>query len=97
MLLERMVICTDLDENAPIAAYPHGDRWKLWTEKEATMVLRAIIPRQGLDPSEYALHSGRIGGATRLAAMGLSTCDIQHQGRWKKQGSEGVHPNYPRD
>ena len=54
-------------------------------EKEATAALRAVIERQGLDPREYALHSGRIGGATRLAAMGLSTYDIQRQGRWKSQ------------
>ena len=57
----------------------------MWKEKEAMAALRAVIERQGLDPREYALHSGRIGGATRLAAMGLSTYDIQRQGRWKSQ------------
>ena len=31
---------------------------------------------------EYALHSGRIGEATRLAAGGVSTMEIQRQGRW---------------
>ena len=54
VLLELMDICTDLDEHAPIAAYPHEDRWKVRTEKETTLALRAIISRQGLDPSEYA-------------------------------------------
>ena len=33
----------------------------MWKEKEATAALRAVIERQGLDPREYALHSGQIG------------------------------------
>ena len=49
----------------------------MWKEKEATAALRAVIERQGLDPREYALHSDRIGGARRLAAMGLSI-DVRH-------------------
>lgn len=85
VMLELMRMCEELDKHAPIATYADGCRWKVWTEKEATAALRAIIERQGLNPSEYALHSGRIGGATRLAAMGLSTYDIQQQGRWKSQ------------
>ncbi|CAM9899729.1 unnamed protein product, partial [Choristocarpus tenellus] len=34
---------------------------------------------------EYALHSGRIGGATRLASMGVSELVIQRRGRWKSK------------
>ena len=71
-----MGICIELDDDAPLATYPQGSQWKVWKEKEATAALRAVIERQGLDPREYALHSGQIGGATRLAAMGLSTYDI---------------------
>ena len=64
---------------------PAGESVESVERKEATAALRAVIERQGLDPREYALHSGRIGGATRLAAMGLSTYDILRQGRWKSQ------------
>ena len=83
-MLELMGICIELDD-APLATYPQGSQWKVWTEKQATATLQAVIERRGLDPREYALHSGRIGGASRLAAMGLSTYDIQRQGRWKSQ------------
>ena len=34
-------------------------------------------------PMTYALHSGRIGGATQLAAQGASDIQIQRAGRWK--------------
>ena len=47
------------------------------------MSLRDLVGRQGLVPGEYSLHSGRIGGATRLAAGGVSIMKIQLQGRWK--------------
>ena len=35
-----------------------------------------------LIPEEFALHSGRIGGATKLAAGGASDTVIQREGRW---------------
>ena len=35
-----------------------------------------------LVPEEFALHSGRIGGATRLAGMGASARVIQREERW---------------
>ena len=85
VMLELMGIYIELDDDAPLATYPQGSQWKVLTETQATAARRAVIQRQGLDPREYALHSGRIGGATRLAAMGLSTYDIQRQGRWKSQ------------
>ena len=85
VMLEIVGIYIELDDDAPLATYPQGSQWKMWTEKQATAALRAVIERQGLDPREYALHSGRIGGATRLAATSLSTYDIQWQGRWKSQ------------
>lgn len=36
-----------------------------------------------LVPGECALHSGRIWGATRLAAGEVSAMEIERQGRWK--------------
>ena len=35
-----------------------------------------------LKPEEFALHSGRIGGATSLAAKGVSEAIIKKEGRW---------------
>ena len=34
---------------------------------------------------QFALHSGRIAGATQLAAQGLSELQIQRAGRWKSR------------
>ena len=39
------------------------------------MSLRDLVGRQGLVSGECALHPGRIGGATRLAAGGVSTME----------------------
>ena len=62
--------------------YADGVSW-LWTREEATVALRLLIARQGLQAEEYALHSGRIGGATRLAAARVSAFAIQREGRRK--------------
>lgn len=40
-----------------------------------------------LVPDKSALHSGRIGGATRLAAMGSSPLVIKREGRWWSNAS----------
>lgn len=80
-MLELMSTYVSLDDNAPIATYADGQSWRVWTEKQATAALRALVESQGLNPEEHALQSGRIGGASRLAAMGLSSYDIQQQGR----------------
>ena len=55
------------------------------TRKEATSVLRSMVKGLGADfkPASYALHSGRIGGATALAAAGLTDAAIMAAGRWK--------------
>ena len=42
-----------------------------------------------LIPEEFALHSGRIGGATRMAEMGAPPWVIQKQGRWVLQAFMG--------
>ena len=39
----------------------------------------------GKNPAHFALHSGRIGGATKLAAQGISELQIQRAGRWKSR------------
>ena len=39
----------------------------------------------GKNPAQFALHSGRIGGATKLAAQGMSEFQIQRAGRRKSR------------
>ena len=78
----------------PSMAYRSHGGWKVWTRGQATYcLLRGLsvvaIARENrkesgkarLVPEEFALHSGRIGGATRLAAMGASSRVIQREER----------------
>ena len=61
----------------------HG--WKPFTRTEAVAALRLMIGSSGRDPAQYALHSGRIGGATQLAVQGVPELQIQRAGRWKSR------------
>ena len=49
----------------------------------ATEASRRMVGSFGRDLVQYALHSGRIGGPTQLAAQGASDIQIQRAGRWK--------------
>ena len=51
--------------------------------REVTHALRMIAGGVGRDPLQHALHSGRISGATQLAAQGATNVQIQRAGRWK--------------
>ena len=55
----------------------------MFTRSEAVAAFRLMFCGSGRDPMQFALHSGRIGGATQLAAQGLSDLQIQRAGRWK--------------
>ena len=57
--------------------------WRVINRREATHALRVIVGGVGRDPLQYAVHSGRIGGATKLAAQGDTDVQIQRAGRWK--------------
>lgn len=52
--------------------------WKAWVREQATRQSRAIVQHHDVNPSEYALYSGRIGGATRLAVAGILAA-VEHQ------------------
>lgn len=59
--------------------------WKVVTRTEAVGALSVMVASTGRDPAKFALHSERIGGATQLAAQGLSELQIQRAGRWKSR------------
>ena len=44
-----------------------------------------MVDCSGRDPMQFALHSGRIGGGTQIAAQGISELQIQRAGRWKSR------------
>ena len=70
------------------------DGWEVWSRGRATPWLRDDIASVGerwreegrgagarLIPDEFGLHSGRTGGATRLAARGVPEAVIKKEGR----------------
>ena len=82
--------------------YKSGGRWKVWTRGQATYCLRSELERVGekwrsqgrgavaeLMPGEFALYSGSIGGATRLAEMGAPPWVIPGEERWASQAFMG--------
>ena len=74
----------DLTEEAPLMSDGGNDGWDVWSRARATLCLREGIASVGERwreegrgvgakriPEELALHSGRMGRATRLAARGV--------------------------
>ena len=55
--------------------------WRVVNRREATHALRMIVGGVGRDPLKYALYSGRIGGATQLAAQEATNVQIQRASR----------------
>ena len=83
ILLDLIDIYPELDGSAPLMQFRTATGWKVVTRTIATKALRRMVRSLGRDPVQYALHSGRIGGATQLAAQGASDIQIQRAGRWK--------------
>ena len=84
-----------LSATAPLMVHRREGKWEVWQRRKATEQMRKGIravskmwPKEGkgarakLKPEEFALHSGRIGGATRLAAKGVPEAVIKKEGRW---------------
>jgi len=85
----------ELTGEAPLMSYRGTEGWRVWGRGQATRCLRDGIANVGrkwrdegrgagakLIPEEFALHSGRIGGATRLAANRVPEAVIKKEGRW---------------
>lgn len=87
IILEMLRLYPALPRNAPLVAYAKSNenRWATITRREATEALRAMLVSYDdmIDPMQYALHSGRIGAASCLAATGMSDATIMIAGRWK--------------
>ena len=83
ILLDLLDLYPTLDAAAPLMQTYSLAGWRVINRREATHALRVIVGGVGMDPLQYALHSGRISGATQLAAQGATNGQIQRAGRWK--------------
>lgn len=83
LILDLLDIHPELGLQAPLMQTTASNGWKVISRTEATLALRMLVSSTGRDPLQYALHSGRIGGATQLAAQGAAEIQIKRAGRWK--------------
>lgn len=83
IILDLLDLYPELSGSAPLMQTRTASGWKVISRAVATKALRRMVSSLGRDPAQYALHSGRIGGATQLAAQGASDIQIQRAGRWK--------------
>ena len=84
-LVELLDVHPQLPREAPPTIRGTSSGWREFTRTEAVAALRLMVGISGRDPMQIAPHSRRIGGATSLAAQGLSELQIQHTGRWKSR------------
>ena len=83
ILLDLLDLHPELGGSAPLMQSVKQGKWAVVSRSEATVALRDMARRVGANPADFALHSGRIGGATQLAKQGASVIQIQRAGRWK--------------
>ena len=83
ILLDLLDLYPTLDGAAPLMQTYSVVGWRVINRRETTHALRVIVAGVGRNPLRYALHSGRIGGATQLAAQGATNVQIQRADRWK--------------
>ena len=84
-LLEFLDVHPQLPGEAPVTVPATSRGWDFSTRTEGVAALRLMVGCNGGGPMQFALHSGRIGGATQLEAQGISELPIQHAGRWKSR------------
>ena len=85
VLLDLLAVHPLLSAGSTLTARRTSRCWKPFKRTEAVSALRLMIGSSGRDPAQYTLHSGRIGGATQLAAQGVPELQIQCAGRWKSR------------
>ena len=81
ILLDLLDIYPTLDGAAPLMQTYSIAGWRVVNYNKATHAWRMIVGGAGRDPFQYVLRSGRIGGATQLAAQETTDVQIQRAGR----------------
>ena len=71
-LVELLDAHPRLPGGAPLVTRRTASGWKVITRTEAVVALRMMAASTAKNPAQFSLHSGRIGGATKLAAQGIS-------------------------
>ena len=80
LMVELMASGITLPESAPLSSYTCGSVVRVWRYGQPLRALREVV-QSGGEPSDFALHSLRIGAATKLAAGDVPDREIQMEGR----------------
>ena len=84
LMLELMSYFPGLPDHAPLSSYQCGKAVRVVRYGRALRAIKEVVAESGRNPDGFALHSLRIGGATKLAAGGdISERVIQREGRWR--------------
>ena len=77
-----------LPESAPLSSCTCGSVVRVWRYGQALRALREVVVQSGGEPGDLALHSLRIGVATKVAAGGdVPDRVIQREGRWARDSN----------
>ena len=80
-------------KQGPLFLYQGGN---YLTRQDFTTLLRTTLRQAGLDDSQYAAHSFRIGAATTAKEAGISDVHIKMLGRWKSNAYQ-LYVRTPRE
>lgn len=69
----------DKSPGAPLLQHDDGSALDY---REVLSSIKTLVAVLGLNPDEYGTHSCRAGGASELAALGISNPDLETLGRW---------------
>ena len=88
LMVELMASGITLPESAPLSSYTCGNVVRVWQYGQALRVLREVVVQSRGEPSDFALHSLRVGAATKLEAGGdVPNRVIQREGRWARDSN----------
>ena len=84
-LLELLDVHPRLPGGALLTVRATSRGWKFSTRTDAVTVLRLMVGCSCRDHTQFALHSGGIGGGAKLTAQGVSELQSQRAGKWNSK------------
>lgn len=98
LMLELLSCHATLPANAPLSSYRSGREVRVVTYSQALHAFRELVANAGRNPTDFGLHSLRIGGTSTLAAGGdISERVIQSEGRWTSESYKTYTKNNRED
>lgn len=87
-LLLALNLVPDAPQSGPLFVYVMDGRSQVLTYNVFISKLRGVLSTIGMDPSQYAGHSFRRGGASLALASNVPTVLVKMQGDWRSNAYE---------